>query len=128
MARYDWVARVLDGVVRRPDDHQPTTSDRIDAVLTHKLWGTLIFVATMAVLFSSIFIFAVPLMDVIDGAVGSLAGLVESVMPEGALRSLVVDGVIGGVGAVVIFLPQILICFCSSRSWKTAATWPGRRF
>ena len=63
MARYDWVARMLDGVVRRPDDHQPTTSDRIDAVLTHKVWGTLIFVATMAVLFSSIFILAVPLMD-----------------------------------------------------------------
>ena len=44
MARYDWVARALDGVVRRPDDHRPTTSDRIDAVLTHKIWGTLIFV------------------------------------------------------------------------------------
>ena len=64
MARYDWVGRMLDGVARRPDDHQPTTSDRIDAVLTHKIWGTLIFVATMAVLFSSIFILAVPLMDV----------------------------------------------------------------
>jgi ferrous iron transport protein B len=111
IARYDWIARILDGVARRPDDHQPTTSDRIDAVLTHKLWGTLIFVATMAVLFSSIFIFAVPLMDIIDGAVGSLAAVVESVMPEGALRSLAVDGVIGGVGAVVIFLPQILILF-----------------
>jgi ferrous iron transport protein B len=111
MARYDWVKRVLEGVARRPEDHQPTTSDRIDAVLTHKLWGTLIFAATMAVLFSSIFIFAVPLMDFIDGAVGSLAGFVESVMPEGALRSLAVDGVIGGVGAVVIFLPQILILF-----------------
>jgi ferrous iron transport protein B len=111
MARYDWVKQVLDGVARRPHDHQPTTSDRIDAVLTHKLWGTLIFAATMAVLFSSIFIFAVPLMDFIDGAVGSLAGFVEAVMPAGALRSLVVDGVIGGVGAVVIFLPQILILF-----------------
>jgi ferrous iron transport protein B len=111
MARYDWVQRVLQGVARRPDDHQPTTSDRIDAVLTHKVWGTLVFAAMMAVLFSSIFIFAVPLMDFIDGAVGSLAGLVESIMPQGALRSLAVDGVIGGVGAVVIFLPQILILF-----------------
>jgi ferrous iron transport protein B len=111
MARYDWVVSVLDGVVRRPDGHKPTTSDRIDAVLTHKAWGTLIFLATMAVLFSSIFILAVPLMDFIDGAIGSLGGLVENLMPEGAVRSLVVDGVIGGVGAVVIFLPQILILF-----------------
>ena len=111
MARYDWVKSVLDGVARRPDDHRPTASDRIDAVLTHKLWGTLLFAVTMAVLFSSIFILALPLMDLIDGAVGSLAGFVESVVPEGALRSLAVDGVIGGVGAVVIFLPQILILF-----------------
>ena len=111
IARYEWVGRVLDGVARRPADHQPTTSDRIDAVLTHKLWGTLIFVAAMAVLFSSIFVFAVPLMDLIDAAVGSLAAFVESILPEGALQSLVVDGVIGGVGAVVIFLPQILILF-----------------
>ena len=66
----------------------------------------------MALLFSSIFVLAEPLMDVIDGG-GRLRwrGLVESVMPEGALRSLVVDGVIGGVGAVVVFLPQILILF-----------------
>lgn len=111
MARYGWIARVLEGVVQRPDVHQATTSDRIDAVLTHKLWGTLVFAAAMAVLFSSIFIFAVPLMDAIDGAIGAVAKVVETTMPEGALRSLVVDGVIGGVGAVVVFLPQILILF-----------------
>jgi ferrous iron transport protein B len=111
IARYDWIAKVLDGVARRPDDHRPTTSDRIDAVLTHKIWGTLIFVATMALLFSSIFILAVPLMDYIDGAIGSVAEFIEGRMVEGALRSLIVDGVIGGVGAVVIFLPQILILF-----------------
>jgi ferrous iron transport protein B len=111
IARYEWIAKVLDGVARRPDDHQPTTSDRIDAVLTHKIWGTLIFVATMALLFSSIFILAVPLMDSIDSAIGSLAEFIEGRMVDGALQSLVVDGVIGGVGAVVIFLPQILILF-----------------
>jgi ferrous iron transport protein B len=111
MARYDWVARMLDGVALRPLDHQPTTSDRIDAVLTHRIWGTLIFIATMAILFSSIFMLAVPLMEYIDAGVGALAGFVQSVLPEGALQSLVVDGVIGGGGAVVIFLPQILILF-----------------
>ena len=63
MARYDWVGRTLDGIVRRPDDHQPTMTDRIDRVLTHKIWGTLIFVAMMAVLFSSIFVLA----DAADG-------------------------------------------------------------
>jgi len=111
IARYGWVARVLDGIVQRPNDHQPTASDRIDAVLTHKLAGTLVFVAVMAVLFSSIFILADPLMSMIDNGVGWLGGLVEGAMLEGALRSLLVNGVIGGVGAVVVFLPQILILF-----------------
>jgi ferrous iron transport protein B len=111
MARYEWVGRMLAGIVRRPDDHALTTTDRIDRVLTHKIWGTLIFIATMAVLFSSIFVLAVPLMDLIDAGVGAFAGFVQGLMPEGALQSLVVDGVIGGVGAVVIFLPQILILF-----------------
>ncbi len=111
MARYDWVARVLDGVSRRPNDHRLTTSDRIDAVLTHKIWGTLIFVAAMALLFSSIFVLAVPVMDLIDGAKSAFGDFVSGLLPEGALRSLIVDGIIGGVGAVVIFLPQILILF-----------------
>jgi ferrous iron transport protein B len=111
IARYEWIARVLDGIVRRPGDHHPTASDRIDAVLTHKIFGTAIFIAVMALLFSSIFMWADPVMGVVDGAVGSLAGLVETSMAEGALRSLLVDGVIGGVGAVMVFLPQILILF-----------------
>ncbi len=111
MARYDWVARVLDGISHRPDDHRPTATDRIDAVLTHKLWGALIFVVAMAVLFSSIFVLAVPVMNLIDGAKSSFGEWVKGLMPAGALRSLLVDGVIGGVGAVVIFLPQILILF-----------------
>ncbi|MGD9635208.1 MAG: ferrous iron transport protein B [Pirellulales bacterium] len=111
MARYDWIARTLGGIVRRPSIHERTTSDRIDAVLTHKFFGTLIFVVLMALLFSSIFAWAQPLMGLVDGAVGSIASAIEAAMPAGALRSLVVDGVIGGVGAVVIFLPQILILF-----------------
>jgi ferrous iron transport protein B len=111
MARYDWIARTLNGIVRRPSLHERTLSDRIDAVLTHKLAGTLVFVAVMTLLFSSIFIWAAPLMAMVDSVVGNLAELVEASLPEGALRSLVVDGVIGGVGAVLIFLPQILILF-----------------
>ncbi len=111
MARYEWIARTLDGVVRRPNVHQETLSDRIDAVLTHKIAGTFIFVVVMALLFSSIFVWANPLMELVDAGVGNIASIVEASLPEGALRSLVVDGVIGGVGAVLVFLPQILILF-----------------
>ncbi len=111
MSRYDWVARVVNGVTRRPDSHERTTTDRIDAVLTHKIWGTLIFMAAMAILFSSIFIVAQPIMDAIKNVVDAFGGYVENRMPDGALRSLIVDGVIGGMGAVIVFLPQILILF-----------------
>ena len=111
MARYDWIAQALDGVYHTPSRHQLTMSDRIDAVLTHKIWGSLFLFAVMALLFSSIFRFAEPLMTSVDNGVGWLADLASSLIPEGALQSLVVDGVIGGVGAVVIFLPQILILF-----------------
>jgi ferrous iron transport protein B len=111
MARYDWVGKVLDGVVRMPDSRKLTASDRIDAVLTHKVWGTLVLIAVMWLLFSSIFRFAEPLMNWVDGGVGWLADTVGALIPEGALQSLAVDGIIGGVGAVVIFLPQILILF-----------------
>lgn len=112
MARYGWITRTLEDVIHRPDVHQSTLSDRIDAVLTHRIAGTAIFAAVMALLFSSIFLWAAPLMGLVDSAVGSVAELVESSLPAGALRSLVVDGAIGGVGAVVVFLPQILILFC----------------
>jgi ferrous iron transport protein B len=111
MARYDWIAQILDGVVRVPNRQQLTASDRIDAVLTHKVWGSLFLFAVMALLFSSIFRFAEPLMTWVDNGVSWLADLATGLIPEGALQSLVVDGVIGGVGAVVIFLPQILILF-----------------
>jgi ferrous iron transport protein B len=112
MARYDWVGRVLEGIVKRPDSPpRQTTSDRIDTVLTHKVWGTLVLVGVMALLFSSIFVFANPLMGLVDSGVGRLASWVEGSLSPGALRSLLVDGVIGGVGAVLVFLPQILILF-----------------
>jgi len=111
MARYDWVARVLEGAVIRSDQRRMTFSDRLDMVLTHKLWGTLIFVLVMLLVFQSIFAWAAPLMDGLDRAMGALSDRLTAVMPEGVLRSLVVDGVIAGVGGVLVFLPQILILF-----------------
>ena len=109
--RYAWAERVLDGVVTEPNHYDPTTTDRIDSLLTHRLWGTLVFALVMVTVFQAIFRGAQPLMEWIDVAMGTLGGLVETRMAEGALRSLLVDGVIGGVGGVLAFLPQILILF-----------------
>lgn len=111
LARYEWVGRALAGAVSRPAERSVTLSDGIDRVLTHRVWGTLIFAAVMLVLFSSVFIAAEPLMSAIDGGVGAAGAWAGERLPEGALRSLLVDGAIAGVGSVVVFLPQILILF-----------------
>jgi ferrous iron transport protein B len=111
IARYDWVHRMLNGAVKKPASQKLTWSDRLDILLMHKVWGTVIFVLMMVIVFQAIFIGAAPLMDALDGAAAWLGGRVEAVLPPGALRSLLVDGVIAGVGGVLVFLPQIMILF-----------------
>ena len=110
-SRYAWVHELIDGVVSEPEGYIVTWSDRIDHVLTHRVWGTVIFAAVMVVLFQAVFAGAVPFMDVIDSFFAILGEWIGARMAEGALRSLLVDGVIAGVGGVIIFLPQILILF-----------------
>ena len=109
--RYSWVDEVLEGALADPEPMRVTQSDKIDRIVTHRFWGTLIFAAIMGIVFQSIFAWAAPLMDLIDESFGALADWVGPQMPEGALQSLVVDGIIAGVGGVVIFLPQICILF-----------------
>jgi ferrous iron transport protein B len=111
VARYDWVARVLTDVVTRPRERPKTWTDALDRVLTNRIWGVLVFTALMLAMFSSIFIVADKPMGWIDSAFGALASWIEGSMPAGALRSLLADGVVAGVGGVVVFLPQILILF-----------------
>ena len=84
---------------------------RFDAVVTHKVWGLAVFLAVMGVTFQSIFSWAVPFMDVLDRGVSGAGDWVGGMLPPGPLRSLLVDGVIGGVGAVVVFVPQIAVLF-----------------
>ena len=109
--RYRWIDEILEGVLRDPEPLRVTRSDRLDRVLTHPLWGSLSFAVIMAFVFQSIFSWAVPLMDSIDALFGVVGGWASGYLPEGALQSMVVDGVITGVGGVVIFLPQICILF-----------------
>ena len=86
-------------------------SDRIDGVILHRVWGPLILCAVMALMFQAIFSWAAPAMAVIGAGMTWMGGVLGTAMAPGPLESLLVDGVIGGVGAVVIFLPQILILF-----------------
>jgi ferrous iron transport protein B len=110
IARYAWIDTIVDGVMRRRPP-RPSVGDRIDTLLTHRLWGTIVFAVTMLAIFSSIFWLAAPVMDLISGGFDAVAARLESVLPEGAVRSLLVDGVLAGVGGVVVFLPQIALLF-----------------
>jgi ferrous iron transport protein B len=109
--RFAWVRAAVAAAVTKPAVRPVTWTDRIDAVLTHRLWGTLVFLVVMFLMFQSIFLWAKPLMDLIDGGRESVARAVEREMASGPLRSLVTDGVIKGVGSVLVFLPQIVILF-----------------
>jgi len=108
----DHAARVVKEVSAEPKSQRVRRwSDKIDRVVLHPILGPIILFVLMTVMFQAIFSWAEPLMNLVDGFFGYLAGQVESVMAPGPLRSLLTDGVIGGVGSVIIFLPQILILF-----------------
>ncbi|MCH7591948.1 MAG: ferrous iron transporter B, partial [Planctomycetes bacterium] len=111
VSRYARIAEIVARVVTRPETAPRSFSDRLDRVLTHRIVGTMVLAVLMAACFQSIYSWSAPLIDTIDGALGLLGTLVAQRMPEGPLQSMLVDGVIAGVGAVLIFLPQIVILF-----------------
>ncbi|MDX5393094.1 MAG: ferrous iron transporter B, partial [Caulobacteraceae bacterium] len=95
----------------RPPEHPDTLTGQVDAVLLHPVAGLAILVALLFVMFQAVFAWAGPLMDGIEAGMGALGGLAAGVVPEGLVQSLIVDGLIAGVGSVLVFLPQILILF-----------------
>ena len=109
--RYVRVAAIQSAVTAQKMVDGETFSDKMDRVLTHKWWGTLIFILIMGLIFQSIFTFAHYPMDAIQAGVDWLGKTVGHMIPPGDLNSLIVDGCIAGVGAVVVFLPQILLLF-----------------
>jgi ferrous iron transport protein B len=111
IARYAWIDTVVADAVRRSGPPRRLLADRIDSILTHRLWGTLAFALVMLALFTSIFRLAAPAMDLISAGIDALSAWAESVLPEGPLRSLFIDGVLAGVGGVVVFVPQIALLF-----------------
>ena len=106
-----------DGVVRAvagPPPESPADDslvDRIDVALTHPFLGIAVFAATMAALFSAIFLVAGVPMDLIDLFFGSTAEAVRGFLPPGILSELVADGIVAGIGGVLVFLPQICLLF-----------------
>ena len=110
LALHAQVATIMQSAVQEPAVDTPR-DDRIDSVVLHPVWGTLLLLATLFLMFQAVFSWAEPLMEGIEGGVGALGEWVKTTLPEGVLNSLLTDGVIAGTGAVLVFLPQILILF-----------------
>lgn len=109
--RYAGVARIHAAATAEAGMMGETFSDRLDRVLTHRIWGMAIFAGLMLLIFQAMFTLAEVPMGWIEDGVAGLGGWMSGVLPEGDLRGLLVDGVITGVGAVVVFLPQIILLF-----------------
>ena len=86
-------------------------TEKVDAILIHKFWGLVVFGLVMAALFVTIFIVADPMMGAMEEGVAWLGEFVTPLLPEGPVRDLWTDGIVAGVGAVIVFVPQIALLF-----------------
>lgn len=104
------VNRILSVAVTMPS-RTAKLDDAIDRVVLHRVWGLVILALVMFFMFQAVFAWAAPFMEAIDAGVGAFGGFVGDALPDGPLRGLLVEGIIAGVGSVIIFLPQILFLF-----------------
>ena len=104
------VRRILRAAVHEPEV-DTRLDDAIDGVVLHPLWGLPILAVVLFLMFQAVFSWAQWPMEAIKSGMQALGGLLQAGMPEGLLRSLLVDGVVAGAGGVLVFLPQILILF-----------------
>ncbi|MBL4853614.1 MAG: ferrous iron transporter B [Robiginitomaculum sp.] len=91
--------------------HARDTSERLDDLFLHPVWGVVILAGIMFVMFQAVYAWSGPAMGMIEAGVNGFGALIGSGLPDGWLKALLVDGIIAGVGSVIVFLPQILILF-----------------
>lgn len=110
--RYGYIQDLLGAVtVKAADYNWRKNSARLDRLLLHKVWGYVIFFGILFLIFQAIFAWAQLPMDLIDGFFASLSSATMSSLPEGPLTSLLAEGIIPGIGGIMIFIPQIAILF-----------------
>lgn len=110
-ARYKFISEVVQESVTHNDREAHLFSERIDKILTHRFFGLLILLSILLIVFQTIFTWASVPMDLLEQGFGWFGDLAKAQLPPGILADLVVDGIIAGVGGVLIFLPQILLLF-----------------
>lgn len=108
--RYEWARNKLVDLITR-SSVGVRFSDRVDKVLTHKVWGVLALILVMGMIFQSIYAWSQPLMDLLDALVQWGGSAILKPLPPGLLKDLLSGGVIAGVGSVLVFIPQIAVLF-----------------
>jgi ferrous iron transport protein B len=114
MARYSQLAEIVDNCLHEvPAEEQEvnTWTDRLDKIFLHRFWGYFVFLGILFIVFQAIFTWATYPMDLIDGGVADLNDLLKANLPPTKLTDLLTDGLITGIGGVLIFIPQIAFLF-----------------
>ncbi len=109
--RYRYLRDLTGSCITKQPSSARNWTTRIDRIITHRVWGLLIFLGLLFIIFQSIFAWAEPLKNALESLIGWGSDLTTSGLPEGPLKSLIQDGVFAGVGGVLTFLPQIIILF-----------------
>ncbi|WP_329905411.1 ferrous iron transport protein B [Porphyromonas pogonae] len=109
--RYGFISGALRETYTPARVHLESVTDKIDHIVTHHIWGFPFFLAIMLLMFECTFVLGAYPMDWLENLVGLLGGLLGNAMSDGPLKDLLIQGVIGGVGGVLVFLPNILILY-----------------
>ena len=110
--RFAMISKRLDAAVKNADADKDNFSNKLDRILLHPVWGYLIFFAVLFLIFQALFNFAKIPADWIDAGVASLTDFLKNILPAGPLSDLITDGLLAGIGGVVVFVPQIAFLFC----------------
>lgn len=109
--RHDNVQKDLAAIVTKSENKKLSFTEKVDNILIHPFFGYLIFFGLLFLIFQAIYAWSGPLMDGVDSLFASLGDFVAANFPQGPLNDLLVNGIIAGIGGIVIFLPQIVILF-----------------
>lgn len=109
--RYENIDPILAKTVTKREQTTPSLTDKIDKVLLHPFWGYVIFFSLLILIFQAVFAWSGPFMDLIDEGFKWLIQITSSWIPPGPVNGLITDGIIAGIGGIVIFIPQIVILF-----------------